>query len=44
MTSDFDDQITWELPHSSQPLPKTVPSSNPDPPELDSNMQVAYIS
>ena len=41
MTSDFDDQITWELPRSSQPWPGTIPSSNPDPPELDSNMQVA---
>ena len=41
LTSDFDDQITWELPRSSKPWPETVPGSNPDPPELDSNMQVA---
>ena len=41
MTSDFDDQITWELPRSSQPWPKTVPGSNPDPLEMESNMQVA---
>ena len=41
LTSDFDDQITWELPNSSQPWPRTVPGFNPDPPELDSNMQVA---
>ena len=40
MTSDFDDQITWELPRSSQPWPETIPGSNPDPPKLDSNMQV----
>ena len=41
LACDFDDQITWELPRSSQPWPETVPSSNPDPPKLDSNMQVA---
>ena len=44
LTSDFDDQITWELPRSSQPWPRTFTGSNTDPPELDSNMQVAYIS
>ena len=37
----FDDQITWELPRSTQPWPETVPGLNLDPPELDSNMQVA---
>ena len=41
MTSNFDDQITWELSRSSQPWPETVPASNVDPLELDSNMQVA---
>ena len=41
LSSDFDDQITWDLPHSSQPWPGTIPGSNPDPPKLDSNMQVA---
>ena len=41
LTSDFDDQITWEQPRSSQPWPGTIPDSNLDPPELDSNMQVA---
>ena len=41
LTSDFDDQITWELPRSTQPLPRTIPSFNLDPPELDSNMHVA---
>ena len=41
LTVDFDDQITWELPRSFQPWPGTVPGSSPDPPELDSNMQVA---
>ena len=41
MTYDFDDQITWELPHSSQPWSRTIPGSNLDPPKLDSNMQVA---
>ena len=41
LTFDFDDQITWELPRSSQPSSKTIRGSNPDPPELDSNMQVA---
>ena len=41
MTYIFYDQITWELPRSTQPWPKTVPGLNPDPPELDSNMQVA---
>ena len=40
LTSDFDNQITWELPRSSQPWPKIIPSSNMDPLELDSNMQV----
>ena len=32
MTSVFDDQITWELPRSTQPWPRTVSSFNPDPP------------
>ena len=41
MTSDFDDQITWELPRSSQPWPETVHGFILDPLELDSNMQVA---
>ena len=41
LTSNFDDQITWELPRSSQSRPETIPGSNLDPPELDSNMQVA---
>ena len=27
-------QITWELPPSTQPRPETIPSFNPDPPEL----------
>ena len=27
-------QITWELPHSTQPWLGTVPGFNPDPPEL----------
>ena len=40
-TYDFDEQITWELPRSSKPWPGTVTGSNPDPPKLDSNMQVA---
>ena len=38
LNSDFDDQITWELPRSSQPWPETVPGSNLDPLELESNM------
>ena len=41
LTSDFDDQITWELLGSSQPWPETIPGSNLDPLEMDSNMQVA---
>ena len=41
LTSDFDDQITWELPCSSQPQLGTVLGSNLDPAELESNMQVA---
>ena len=41
MTSHFDDQITWELPRSSQPWPITIRGSNPDPPEFESNMQIA---
>ena len=41
MTFAFDDQITWELPHSTQPWLGTIPGLNSDPPELDSNMQVA---
>ena len=41
LTSDFDDQITLELPRSSQPWLETIPGSNLDPPELDSNMEVA---
>ena len=41
LTSDFDDQITWELTRSSQPWPRTIPGSNLDPPNLDSNMQVS---
>jgi len=32
MTSYFDDQITWGLPRSSQPLLGTVPGSNLDSP------------
>ena len=41
MTSDFDDQITWELPRSSQPRPETVHGFSVDPLEVDSNMRVA---
>ena len=41
LTYDFDDQITWELPRFTQPWPRTVPGLNLDPPELESNMQVA---
>ena len=37
----FDDQIILELPRSTQPWPGTIPGLNPDPPKLDSNMQVA---
>ena len=40
LTYDFDDQITWELPCSSQPWPRTIPGSNMDPLEMESNMQV----
>ena len=36
----LDNRITWELPHSTQPWPKTIPILNSDPPEMDSNMQV----
>ena len=41
MTSVLDDQITWELPRSTQPWLKTIPGFNLDPPELEYNMQVA---
>ena len=41
LTSDFDDQITWELPRSSQQWLKTIPGSNSDHPKQDSNMKVA---
>ena len=43
LTSDFffDDKITWEPPRSTQPWPGTVHGLNPDPFELESNMQVA---
>ena len=44
MTSNFDDQITWELPRSSEPWPETVPGSNLDLLDFDSNIQVAYSS
>ena len=41
LTSDFDDQITWEIPCSSQSRPRTIPGSNQDPLELESDMKVA---
>ena len=34
MASYFDDQITWGLPCSSQPLPGTIPGSNLDSPRV----------
>ena len=34
LSFDFDDQITWELPRSSQPWPETIPGSHPDPPRV----------
>ena len=41
MTSVLDDRISWELPRSTQPWPETILGFNPDPPKLESNMQVA---